>query len=220
MMMVLVKFVAAIVVGGGRAWADFTFGTPTNLGPTVNSSSVDVNPRLTSDSLKLYFMTPRAHGYNEIWFTMRTTISDPWGEPEPVDIQNASTGKYFHPYITDDGLSLYLGSITRTDDRYGAVDIYVATRATLDDSWSKPVNLGSGMEISIKDLVHLIAQLTGFEGDIVWDTSKPGGQPRRCLDVSKAEEFGFRAGTPFEEGLRRTIAWYREQRVAGAFGRI
>ena len=76
-----------------------------------------------------------------------------------------------------------------------------------------PINVGSGMEISIKDLAHLIARLTGFEGDIVWDTSKPGGQPRRCLDVSKAErEFGFRARSPFEEGLRRTIAWYREQR--------
>ena len=76
-----------------------------------------------------------------------------------------------------------------------------------------PINVGSGMEISIKDLAHLIVQLTGFEGDIVWDTSKPGGQPRRCLDVSKAErEFGFRARSPFEEGLRRTIAWYREQR--------
>jgi GDP-L-fucose synthase len=67
------------------------------------------------------------------------------------------------------------------------------------------------MEISIKDLVHLIARLMGFEGDIVWDTSKPGGQPRRCLDVSKIkQEFGFRAQAPLEEGLRRTIAWYRE----------
>jgi len=76
---------------------------------------------------------------------------------------------------------------------------------------SGPVNLGSGMEISIKDLVHLIAQLTGFEGEIVWDTSKPDGQPRRCLDTSKAERlFGFRAGTPFEEGLRRTVQWYEQ----------
>lgn len=66
------------------------------------------------------------------------------------------------------------------------------------------------MEISIKDLVHLIARLTGFEGDIVWDTSKPDGQPRRCLDTSKAERlFGFKARTPFEEGLRKTIEWYR-----------
>lgn len=75
----------------------------------------------------------------------------------------------------------------------------------------EPINVGSGMEISIKDLVHLIVRLTDFEGDIVWDTSKPGGQPRRCLDVSRAErEFGFRAKTHFEEGLRRTIAWYLE----------
>ena len=80
---------------------------------------------------------------------------------------------------------------------------------------SEPVNLGSGMEISIKDLVHLIARLTGFEGDIVWDRSKPDGQPRRCLDTSKAERrFGFRAKTPFEDGLRRTIEWHRESGMA------
>jgi len=75
---------------------------------------------------------------------------------------------------------------------------------------SDPVNLGSGYEISIKDLVETIAHLTGFEGRLVWDTSKPNGQPRRGLDVSRAEAlFGFRATTPFEEGLRRTIAWYQ-----------
>jgi GDP-L-fucose synthase len=74
---------------------------------------------------------------------------------------------------------------------------------------SEPVNLGSGMEISIKDLVELIARLTGFEGKLVWDTSKPNGQPRRRLDVSRAEkEFGFKAKVNFEEGLRRTIDWY------------
>jgi len=78
---------------------------------------------------------------------------------------------------------------------------------------SEPVNLGSGMEISIKDLVHLIARLTGFEGKIIWDTSKPDGQPRRCLDVSKAKHlFGFKAKTPFEEGLKKTIEWYIENR--------
>jgi GDP-L-fucose synthase len=75
---------------------------------------------------------------------------------------------------------------------------------------SEPVNIGSGHEISIRHLVHLIAGLTGFHGTIRWDTSKPEGQPRRCLDVLRAErEFGFRADTPFHEGLRRTIEWYR-----------
>jgi len=76
---------------------------------------------------------------------------------------------------------------------------------------SEPVNLGSGMEISIRDLAQLIARLTGYEGEFVWDTSKPNGQPRRALDVKRAEAyFGFRAQMPFEEGLRRTIDWYRE----------
>ena len=76
---------------------------------------------------------------------------------------------------------------------------------------SAPVNLGAGMEISIWDLADLIAKLTGFEGKIVWDTSKPNGQPRRGLDVSRAKEFfGFEAQMPFEEGLRRTIDWYKE----------
>uniref|UniRef100_A0A7C6A9B9 GDP-L-fucose synthase n=1 Tax=candidate division WOR-3 bacterium TaxID=2052148 RepID=A0A7C6A9B9_UNCW3 len=78
---------------------------------------------------------------------------------------------------------------------------------------SEPVNLGAGFEISIKDLVDLIARLTGFKGKIIWDTEKPDGQPRRSLDTQKAfKEFGFKAKTPFEEGLRKTIEWYREHR--------
>jgi len=78
---------------------------------------------------------------------------------------------------------------------------------------SDPVNLGSGNEISIKELAHLIARLTDFKGEIIWDTSKPNGQPRRALDTRKAEAyFGFRAKLSFEEGLRRTIEWYRANR--------
>ncbi len=74
---------------------------------------------------------------------------------------------------------------------------------------SEPVNLGSAFEISIKDLVETIARLTGFEGRIVWDTTKPNGQPRRKLDTSRAKEyFGFESRVPFEEGLRKTIEWY------------
>jgi len=73
----------------------------------------------------------------------------------------------------------------------------------------EPVNLGAGFEISIADLASLIAKLTRYSGQVVWDASRPDGQPRRCLDVTRAEkEFGFRASTPFEEGLRETIAWY------------
>lgn len=75
---------------------------------------------------------------------------------------------------------------------------------------SEPVNIGSGMEISIKDLTEVIAKLVGYEGKIVWDRTKPNGQPRRCLDVSKAKEcFGYEAKVKFEEGLKKTIEWYR-----------
>ena len=76
---------------------------------------------------------------------------------------------------------------------------------------AEPVNIGSCMEITIKDLVELISELTGFEGEIIWDTEKPDGQPRRCLDVSAAEKgFGFKAEVPFREGLEKTIEWYKE----------
>lgn len=78
----------------------------------------------------------------------------------------------------------------------------------------EPVNIGAGFEISIRDLAVLIARLTGFKGRIIWDRSKPDGQPRRRLDTSRAKkEFGFKARTPFEKGLKETIAWYKKERV-------
>jgi GDP-L-fucose synthase len=81
----------------------------------------------------------------------------------------------------------------------------------------EPVNLGTGTETSIRELAELIAELTGFEGEIVWDTSMPNGQPRRSLDTSRARElFGFGARTSLREGLERTIAWYRAQAPAAA----
>lgn len=77
-----------------------------------------------------------------------------------------------------------------------------------------PVNLGSGMEITIRQLVETLCRLMGYTGEVRWDNTKPDGQPRRCLDVSRAErEFGFKAKTGFEEGLRRTIEWYRKNPV-------
>ena len=79
----------------------------------------------------------------------------------------------------------------------------------------EPVNLGSGMEISIRELVEKIAELTGFEGAIEWDTSQPNGQPRRCLDTSRAKKLmGFQASTGFQDGLRKTIQWYESRRMS------
>jgi GDP-L-fucose synthase len=74
---------------------------------------------------------------------------------------------------------------------------------------SAPVNLGSGSEISMRDLAELVCKATGYAGDLVWDATRPDGQPRRCLDTSRAERaFGFRSRTPFEVGLARTVEWY------------
>jgi GDP-L-fucose synthase len=79
----------------------------------------------------------------------------------------------------------------------------------------EPVNIGAGFEIPIRDLVGLIVELTGFKGRVVWDASKPDGQPRRMLNTNRAfQEFGFRAGTDFREGLKKTIDWYRGTRTA------
>jgi GDP-L-fucose synthase len=110
------------------------------------------------------------------------------GEPEIVCWGDGSPTREFL-YVEDCAEAILLAT-----ERYEKAD---------------PVNIGAGFEISIKDLVGLIAKHTGFQGRITWDTTKPNGQPRRCLDVSRAErEFGFHARMPFEDGLARTIAWY------------
>lgn len=84
--------------------------------------------------------------------------------------------------------------------------------ATQNYDKSEPVNIGSGFEISIKNLAKAICRLTGFKGRVIWDKTKPDGQPRRRLDVSRAEEeFGFKAETPFLEGLKKTIEWYKSE---------
>ena len=76
----------------------------------------------------------------------------------------------------------------------------------------EPVNMGAGFEITIHDLAEKIRGLVGFEGEVVWDATKPDGQPRRCLDTTRARVFGFEAKTDFDEGLQRTIQWYCNSR--------
>jgi len=83
--------------------------------------------------------------------------------------------------------------------------------ATQEYDGPEPVNLGAGFEITIRELVEEIRRIVGFEGDLVWDTTKPDGQPRRCLNVSRAKAmFGFAAEVPFREGLRRTVEWFED----------
>ncbi|EKQ68381.1 nucleoside-diphosphate-sugar epimerase [Leptolyngbyaceae cyanobacterium JSC-12] len=88
--------------------------------------------------------------------------------------------------------------------------------ATQSYNGSEPVNLGTGFEISIKDLATLICELMEFDGEIVWETDKPNGQPRRCLDIERAKEFGFVAQVDFRQGLKHTIDWYRQHPIQQA----
>jgi GDP-L-fucose synthase len=92
-----------------------------------------------------------------------------------------------------------------------AAEGLVRATETMDDP--VPINLGTGMEITIRDLVNLVARLSGFKGEIRWDSSKPDGQPRRCLDTERAAKLlGWRAKVGFEDGMKRTIEWYRANR--------
>ena len=139
-------------------------------------------------------------------------------------------GDNFNPESSHVIPALIKKFVEAKDKHEDAVEIWGTGRATreflyVDDAadgivrasehleTSDPVNLGAGFEISIKDLAELIQRLTGFTGRLVWNTSQPDGQPRRCLDTTRAEQmFGFRARTSLEDGLRRTIDWYQAER--------
>ena len=118
------------------------------------------------------------------------------------------------------GRSVQLGALTPTRDLTFAPD---TAEGFVRAGWApeavgQTINLGVGQEIAIRDLVELIARLTGYEGEIRWDATKPDGQPRRALDTTRArEKLGFTAATSFEDGLRETIAWYEAHRPALSF---
>jgi len=144
MRFVLVGFVATIVLGGGRAKADFTFGEPTNLGPEVNTAYRETSPFISYDGLSLYFGSnrPGASGDRDIWVTTRATIEDEWGTP--VNLGPPVNSPYYDnsPNISPDGLEFYFVSNSRPGG-FGSDDIWVSRRQSKDDPWGDPVNLGS-----------------------------------------------------------------------------
>ena len=149
--MVLVGFVAGIVLVGGRAKADFTFGEPTNLGPTVNdSSSEDLFACPSADGLELYFVSdrPGGEGGGDLWVTTRASTIEPWGEPvnlgPPVNTPDSETG----PTVSADGLELYFTGLY--PDGFG---IWVSKRPTRNSPWGEPVSLTSLLYIDSETLV-------------------------------------------------------------------
>jgi len=190
---VLVGFVAAVVLGGGRAKADFTFGRPTNLGPNINSSSLEVEPSISADGLELFFESWRSGGYGnaDIYVSRRASKDDTWGPCMNIGAP-VNTAYYDQsPSISADGLSLYFSS-----DRsggYGIDDLWVTTRASVSDPWRPPVNLGATVNTSADEwmpsisadglgLFFMSSRAGGFGGNDLWFTGRatendPWGSP-------------------------------------------
>jgi Tol biopolymer transport system component len=168
-----VVLVTAIVLGGGSAKADFIFGEPTNLGPTVNSSVRDFTPSVSADNLTLYFSSNRPGGYGnlDIWVTTRATTSDPWEEPMNMGptINTPSNGE--HPSISLDGLTLFFSS--NRPGGYGQRDLWMTTRSATSEPWSEPVNLGPTVNRSSDDVGPSISA-DGLE--LFFQSNRSGGQ--------------------------------------------
>ena len=137
--------------------ADFTFGTPTNLGPTVNSVDREFGPSVAADGLSLYFDSTRPGGYGDkdLWVTTRVTKEEPWGEPVNLGSTVNSAHADCVPSITADGLSLFFHS-DRTEG-FGERDIWLTTRPTINDPWGEPVNLGPPVNSSYRESGPCIA---------------------------------------------------------------
>lgn len=154
------------------------------------------------------------YGFNSI-FLMPVNLYGPGDNfnPENSHVIPALIRKCFEAKARDDKEIVVWGDGTATREFLYVDDAAEGIiRATESFDKSVPINIGSGMEISIRDLVSMIAELSGFRGRITWDHTKPNGQPRRNLDVSRAKkEFDFCASMSFKKGLKRTIVWYRKQ---------
>ena len=186
--LVLVGVVAAVVLGGSLAKADFTFGEPTNLGPPVNSAYVEYSPFISADGLSLYFGSNRPGGEGgwDIWVTTRETKDDEWGTPMNLGPPVNSWEHELCPNISADGLSIFFMSMRPGGSGYQ--DLWVATRDTVDAPWSEAVNLGPtinssagevGPSISADGLTLYFSDFTsphrpgGYGKADIWFTTRP-----------------------------------------------
>jgi hypothetical protein len=152
MRMFLIGFVAGIVVVGGHAKADFTFGEPVNLGPTINTSSGEGPDCFSSDGLEMYLSSQRSGGYgsDDIWVSTRQTKDAEWCTPENLG-PKVNTGKSDScACISSNGLELYFCSYNRPGG-YGQYDIWVTRRSTKNEPWGQPTNLGSTVNSSAEE---------------------------------------------------------------------
>ncbi|MCP4228905.1 MAG: hypothetical protein GY771_01985, partial [bacterium] len=169
---ILLVLVLTLGLASEVAKADFTFGEPTNLGPTVNSSYWDIKPNILANGLTLYFTSnrPGGSGSFDLWVTTRPTTDGPWGTPVNLGPTVNSSVRDITSVISADGLSLFFGS--NRSGGSGGRDIWVTIRATTEDDWGTPVNLGSTVNSSYWDNSPSISA-DGLS--LFFDSKRPGG---------------------------------------------
>jgi len=192
------KMLAILVLALGPAMevanADFTLGEPTNLGPTVNSSTDDYFPNISVDGLTLYFHSRRSGSYGpyDIWAATRKTTDDQWGEPVNLGPTVNSSVQDGGASISADGLSLYFHSL-----RSGVADLWVTTRATTSDAWQEPVNLGPAVNSSDSDVCP---RISGDGLSLFFESTRAGGYGGRDLWVTTRATVADAWGPPVNLG--------------------
>jgi hypothetical protein len=202
MRLVLVGVVAVIVVSGGSAKADFTFGEPVNLGPTINGDSFEQTVCISADGLSLYFASDRPGGYDEamdnIWLSTRPTKDDPWGPPENLGpIFNSSVGE-FHPFISADELELYFERFEEgTGSNIYNFSIWMARRTNKDAAWEQPVKLNLTIP---EGFMPGDPSLTGDGLELYFAAYRFGDEPQSEIYVTKRETKDAPWGEPVNLG--------------------
>jgi len=199
MRLVLVGCVAAVVLGDGSAKADFTFGEPTNLGATVNSSADESGSSISANGLELYFGSyDRLGGYGhyDIWVATRAATEDEWGDPVNLGPTINSSSREGGPDISADGLTLHFSVLDRAGG-YGGQDLWAAKRSTTNDPWGDPVNLGPTINSSHSDSSP---NMSGDGLELYFHSERPDGSGETDLWVATRATPGDNWGSPVNLG--------------------
>ena len=189
-----------LTCGAGPAEADFTFGIPTNLGPIVNSSSLDKGPSISNDGLILFFHSgnsrPGGYGQKDLWVTTRATTDDLWSEPVNLGPNINTSFQEGNPSISADQLALYFSS-WRQPEGYGENDIWMIERPTINDPWSQPMNLGP---IINSPYVEIRPDISADGLTLFFSSDRPGGYGEDDLWVTTRATWDDPWGPPVNLG--------------------